>query len=271
MIPLPAVCYALLNGLNMQEFVTHMATFGDRPGGYPALGLRGLFLGLSETSALATLPAFVLMGIALLFVGRLPFHFALVGGLLGTAATLYVRDYPHYVQLPALWAMLVAVELAHVLSLRLAIQPDKVAVVLLLLCLPLVPRGLALGGVIYQTWRDNPAAEQQAVAKEVQELLPQRDNVWVMNASWLYVLADLKAPGGDYRFALANKLAAEATKEGPIPWPGEPPQNIVVGPGPASTKAVLARLSENEYRQVGAVEGPGGTFFLLAHESEQSE
>ncbi len=267
-IPVPAVMYALFNGLDVAEFVSRMATFGDRIGRYEAIGWRGFFVSLTEGGAASALSVYLVIAATLLFVGRRGYHAALACGLMATCGALYVRDYPHYVQLPALWAVLVMVECAVLLTRRFAIKASWTAAVLLILALPLVPRAVATVGATYHTWRDDGAHAQAALAREVAAALPERSDVWIINAPWLYVLADLNAPKGDYRFVDPSVFDERPRGDDREKWLEPAPRFVVLAPGRVPLENAFARLVHAGYRPLATIKGATGTITLFERSSE---
>ena len=210
-ITLPAVVYPLLRGFGMSgiaELILHWSTFGDRLDSYEQAGLRGMFVALTEGGPATALLPFLVLGAALIIFGDWR-QIVLGGTLFLSALPLAVRDYPHYVQLAVPWAVLVAAELSALLARRLG-QPSRAALLLTLMALPLVPLLPAAGGVLYRQARDDELVAQQLLARKAAEQLPTRDDVLVINAAWLYPLADLRAPAGDYRFLHQLPGTAEA-------------------------------------------------------------
>ncbi len=262
-VPVPVVSYSLATGQSIAEFVSHLATFGDRVGRYEANGWRALFVSLTEGGAASTLSVYLAMATMLLIAGRRGFRAALVCGLLVTCGAIYVRDYPHYVQLPALWAVLVAVEFAVVLTRALAIDVSRSAVVLLLLSLPLLPRGLASVGVAFQTWRDDGARRQAAIAKEIAAVLPERSDVWIVNAPWLYILADLEAPLRDYRFVDSSFFDEQPEGDEKMQWLQTVPRYVVIAPGDVPTDRALACLAEAGFRPLATINAERENFTVF--------
>jgi len=252
-IPVPVVLYALFNGLNVVEFISHMATFGDRVDRYEVLGWRGLFVSLTSGGAASALSVYLVLAAVLVVIGRRGYHVALACGLLATCGALYVRDYPHYVQLPTPWAVLVAVEFTAILARRLAIIQSRAVVVLLILTLPLVPRCLASVGVTYRIWRDDAAHAQAAVAEKVAVALPERSDVWVLNAPWLYVLADLEAPEGDYRFVEPGVFSDQRSGDETRQWLKTVPRFVVFAAGDIPAEDVFPRLAEAGFRPLATI------------------
>lgn len=276
-IGVPFLAFALLTGQPPAALFQQLASYGGEAASYGASGWKSLYLNVVETNGPA-LPLLALGVLGCWLLRREPtwLNLGLLVLLAGNAAPLYVRSFPHYVQMAVPWAMLILARWSRAVGAGEGACPDTAehsqprpqrALLFTagLLLLPLLAQGLLIS--ITDLRRRHDIA-QQSVARDVPGLIAQirglpvedpgaLDNVTVMNGEWLYALTDVVPPSGDYHFYDAAHVARRRS---------DPPPLVVVTPGRYSSATIdgwlrqlglsVAYTESQADRKNGAAAGP---------------
>lgn len=129
--------------------------------------------------------------------GNFVFLGALIANLL---PIIFVRGYAHYLQLAAPWAILLAAELCRTAGERFVDSQSGERIMATAISLPIVPLLMLSAFQALKDFEQDMMAEQSAFAREIEGRLPEKDNVLIINADWLYLLANVNPPYLNYRF-----------------------------------------------------------------------
>ncbi|MDZ4817633.1 MAG: hypothetical protein SGJ20_01530 [Planctomycetota bacterium] len=188
--------------LTQQDPINNFVAASTFSGGkYPAVGAEAALRSLSGGHpALVTdlIVAFFAIGL-LLLRPRLSTG-QLVAGYFSWMTMLCIRTYPHYVQLAIPWGVLIVAEFSRELARKVAKEKAAQHILALVLVLPMCAIVIRPFSDAIRSVRKPTAPNQIQLAADVRNTIPQQDNVLVLNGTWLYVLADLKPPGLNYRF-----------------------------------------------------------------------
>ncbi len=232
----PFLAFAICTGQAPTPLLRQLASYGGEAASYGAAGFKSLYLNLLETNGPAMpLAAAGLLGGWLLFRKASWLHLGLVALLVGNMAPLYVRSFPHYVQMAIPWAVLVVAHWSWLAGrseiagdepddARSSVRRHALLAAAGLALVPVLVQGVAISAADV---RRRPNLEQLALARALPSALAQvrglsaadatvlRD-VTVMNGEWLYALTDIVPPGGDYHFYDATHVARRKNDPPPL-------------------------------------------------------
>jgi len=195
----PFLVFTAVARQNPIELGQYFATWGGRATSHGwSHGLDAIAKNLTNSSATSLIIVAGVMAVALLAWRRSWLHLILAGLFLAGVFPLLVREFGGYAIHAAPWAILIAATLCNELS---ALFPERRlanTVLALAACLPLLQ--IAGMGTLLQARMaaTNSLARQQQLVEAIQQEIPTRENVYVINNWWLYYLADLQAPLRDY-------------------------------------------------------------------------
>jgi len=201
---LPFLVYALGTGQNLIEAFKLAATFGGGAGDYASTG------GYKDHKILQTLTRdalgarmvlpLLVVSLWLLVLERTRTNFLLIAGFILNLLPLIIRGWPHYIQLAAPWGVLIIAQFARAVGSRCQASVTGQNLVAGLLALPLIPAMMLCVQSVHRAWEIGLIDHQSRLAGEVVEALPAKENILVLNGTWLYYLAKLTPPYLDYRF-----------------------------------------------------------------------
>jgi len=220
-VAIPYFLFALTTGQELPGNLIHIATFGRAAlwsgsigaGSYEARGLgEVIWVFRAASGAFQLVIPVALASVLLVLVRPTATSLVLALAFLSPLAQLLIRTYPHYLQLCVPWGVLVLAQLtAAVLdapdhraydadSGDAAMSSRAPALVALLAALLFVPSAyISLLNARYQQSQTS-FEEQVELARQVRAVLPARDDVLVINGTWLYLLADLVPPARNFGF-----------------------------------------------------------------------
>ena len=94
-------------------------------------------------------------------------------------------------------------------------------------------------------------------------MLPERSNVWIVNAPWLYILADLEAPLRDYRFVDSSLFDEQPESDERMQWLQTVPRYVVIAAGDVPTDRASAYLAEAGFRPLATIDADSEIFTVF--------
>ncbi len=205
-LPLPFLVFCVATGNDILETFRHVATFGGNAADYAGLKYNAHQAFITLTSGMRGQSLVVLVAlIGLLSVYLRPSRRALLLltlFLLNVLPLVFVRGYGHYVQLAAPWGICLAAEFARAAGAGFGDPKRGARLVALLVALPVLPIFAYNAVPTFRDMQQDRLGRQTDLAREIVARLPERDGVLVINAPWLYVLTQVRAPLLYYGFVL---------------------------------------------------------------------
>ncbi len=206
----PYLLFALVTGQSLPENLLHIATFGGRavspaaPGGlYEANGLMAALGSISEKQVFALiLPALTAAVVAIL-LDKSVTTIGLTLCFVGSLAPTIVRPYTYYLHIAIPWGVLIFALLAHSLSRVVKTAAPELRLDGIFVIIVAMPFAGLLTSDAYNaraTYFESKFLAQKRIAASVRRILPNSQDVVVINGQWLYLLADLVPPRHEFRF-----------------------------------------------------------------------
>jgi len=167
---------------------------------YAATGWRGLWNEMTRGRALVTVIPVGALTIAFAARARNAWSVVVLSAFGVALLPLYVRQYPHYVQLAAPWGILGVSGLVADLGARLRAGAGARCLLALIASTPLLAPFATTAAQIAKRVRADEIRSDEDCVRALLPLLPRRDDVLVVNRAQLYAMSDLTPPLRDYRF-----------------------------------------------------------------------
>lgn len=194
-VGVPFLAFVAVAGKNPVDLAIYFATWGGQASTHGwNQGIDAIAKNLTMNSATTMVICAGILLVTLIVWRRQRFYFLLAGMFLAGVAPLLVREFSGYALHAAPWVMIVCATFAADFSLLFADRKLGATLLALLTCLPLAQ--YAISGMMFQARAvvTNPAARQRELVRALDDALPSRENVLLVNKWWLYPLADLHPP-----------------------------------------------------------------------------
>ena len=206
----PFLLFVLVYRLDFATTFKHVASFGGGGGSYGAFDFRDLFASLVEKPTVMLLPVYPcsVLGVWLLVRVRTWETASIVVLFTSFLTVMLIQTHAHYIQLCAPWGVLILAESFRRLELREG-EPraDRILLAVVLLCW-FLPGVLSAARESVRYVKNRPYNPQHAIAEQVKDRLPSRDNVLIVNAPWIYLQEDITPPKRNHDFIRGRDLDA---------------------------------------------------------------
>lgn len=202
-ISLPCLLFCLFTQQSFITILVQLATFGGRAQGYTAqeYGIYDVvenFVSISGNGGERILMPMVVASFLLLTISKNNLSkLFIVGLLLNLTTILFVRGYPHYIQLLTPWGILIFISLIKELNLK-SKQLESVFITFMLI--PLISPVINTAHRLRIQFSEAPLSKQQILSDEINKHVTDGVNTIVVGHPWLYYTSNITPPNYNLGF-----------------------------------------------------------------------